>query len=162
MFLAEILDARQLIVFDIVPTSVPGSLFVEEPGVTGPQETVQKPKQNGGVGFSKTPHRVCLALADGYIDVIVIFCLLTGVTLAVDPRVPVRDGLQIKKPIRPGRGCCEPDEGNEGRQEEVDLWVVLLLISVEAGVEEVESQAVRIPEYDIAVGMSVTIIITWR
>ena len=53
------------------------------------------------------------------------------------------DGLQIEKAVGPGRGRCEPDEGNEGRQDEVDLWVVLLLISVEAGVEEVESQTVR-------------------
>ena len=143
-----------MIVFNIVSTSVPGSLFVEEPGIAGPEETVQKPKQNGGVGFPKTSHSVWLASTDSYVNEIAIFCLLTGVILAVDPRVPVRDGLQIKKPVRPGRGCCEPDEGNEGRQDEVDLWVVLLLISVEAGVEEVESEAARGTEYDIAVGIS--------
>ena len=150
-----------MIVLNIVSTSVPGGLLVEEPGVAGPQKTVQKPKQNGGIGFSETSHRVWLARADRRISVIFVVSLLTGVILVIDPGVPVSDGLQIEKPVCPGRGCSEPDEGNEGGQDEVDLRVVLLLISVEAGVEEVESQAVRGTEYDIALG-ELSHYITWQ
>ena len=55
----------------------------------------------------------------------------------------MRHRLQVEKPVGPGRGCCEPDEGNEGRHEKVDLRVVFLLVRVEAGVEEVEGEAAR-------------------
>ena len=158
MFLEGVLDAR-LIVLNIVSISVPGSLFVEEPGVTGPQKAVEKPKQNGGIGFSQTPHWVWLTVLDGCIPEVAVVRPLAGVILLVDPGLPVRNRLQIEKPVGPGRGCSEPDEGNEGCQEEVDLWVVLLLVSVEAGVEEVEGQTVR--EYDIATAGSGELSITW-
>ena len=55
----------------------------------------------------------------------------------------MRNRLQVEKSVCPGRGSSEPDEGDEGRQDEVDLWVALLLVRVESGVKEVEGEAVR-------------------
>ena len=145
MFLEEVLLDARLIVLNIVSRSVPSRLFVEEPGVAGPEKTVQKPKQNGGIGFSKPSCRDRVTAFDRCISEIFILCVcrLTGVILVIDPGVAVSDGLQIEKTVCPGRGCRQPDEGNEGRQDKVDLWVVFLFISVEAGVEEVESEAVK-------------------
>lgn len=153
MFLEEVLLDARLIVLNIVSRSVPSRLLVEEPGVAGPEKTVQKPKQNGGIGFSKPSCRDRVTAFDRCISEIFILCVcrLTGVILVIDPGVAVSDGLQIEKTVCPGRGCRQPDEGNEGRQDKVDLWVVFLFISVEAGVEEVESEAVRGTEYDIVV-----------
>ena len=128
---------------NIVPNSVPGCFLVEEPGVAGPQKAVQKPEQNGGIGFSQTSHRVWRTGGDSCISEVPILSLLTGVILIINPGVPVRNRLQVEKSVCPGRGSSEPDEGDEGRQDEVDLWVALLLVRVEAGVEEVEGEAVR-------------------
>ena len=101
MFLEGVLDAR-LIVLNIVSISVPGSLFVEEPGVAGPQKAVEKPKQNGGIGFSQTPHWVWLTVLDGCIPEVAVVRPLAGVILLVDPGLPVRNRLQIEKPVGPG------------------------------------------------------------
>ena len=163
MFLEEVLLDARLIVLNIVSRSVPSRLLVEEPGVAGPEKTVQKPKQNGGIGFSKPSCRDRVTAFDRCISEIFILCVcrLTGVILVIDPGVAVSDGLQIEKTVCPGRGCRQPDEGNEGRQDKVDLWVVFLFISVEAGVEEVESEAVRGTEYDIVV-TEVFHYVTWR
>ena len=143
------LDARLLVALHIVSSSVPGGLFVEEPGVASPQKTVQKPEKNGGVGFSKTSHHIRDTVFDTWIFVMAFIILLTGVILFIDP-VAVSDGLQAKKAVGPSWGRREPDEGNEGRHDEVNFRVVFLFISVEARVEEVEGETVREREYDIA------------
>ena len=64
----------------------------------------------------------------------------------------MRNRLQVEKSVCPGRGSSEPDEGDEGRQDEVDLWVALLLVRVESGVEEVEGEAVIVTKSEIAPG----------
>ena len=94
------LDARLLVALHIVSSSVPGGLFVEEPGVAGPQKTVQKPEEDGGVGFPKTSHHLRDTVLDICIFELIFIILLAGVILVIDP-VAVSDGLQAKKAVGP-------------------------------------------------------------
>ena len=124
-----------------ISTPVPGGLFVQKPSVAHPEETVEKPKEDGGIRSPKSSDGIYGVTAQNVRILYLVIGFFTGISLAVNPRGPVRRGLETEEPVGPGRGGSQPDEGEDSSHYEVDLRVALLFIRVEVGIEDVEHEA---------------------
>ena len=88
-------------ILSLVPCSVPSSLLIQEPGVAGPEEAVEKPEQDGGIACSKPSCSNVLAVSNQRVGEVLPVGFLARRTCFIDPRLHAGNSLDGEQSMSP-------------------------------------------------------------